>query len=76
MLIGRPATQGKQPEAGSIDVIRQHIPRGLRYGLNAIDSLHQRYLALLFMTNGVRHDPQPRIAGVMPFLIRHFHGAA
>jgi hypothetical protein len=29
----------------------------------------------LLVTNGMSHDPKPRIATAVPFLIRHPHGA-
>lgn len=58
-----------------IDVVGKHVPRCGRDRGDAVGTLHQGDLALLLMSDSVRHDAQARIAITAPGLVGHLHRA-
>ncbi|MHC2621347.1 hypothetical protein ACVIW2_003379 [Bradyrhizobium huanghuaihaiense] len=75
-LIATPAARSSDKDEGWSEIIRQHIACCLAHGFDAANILHQGDLALLLMSDSVRHQTQAWIAGRMPLIFRHLDGPA
>ena len=58
-------------QGSTIDVVRDHIPERGGNRVKAAGTVHEADLPLLFVTDRVRHDAEPRIALPTPSLIGH-----
>jgi hypothetical protein len=58
-------------QGSTIDVVCDHIPERGGHRVKAVGTMHEADLALLFVTDRVRHDAEPRIALPTPGLIGH-----
>ena len=53
-----------------IDVVGEHVSKGVGDCRWAVHTAHKRDLPLLLMTDRMRHDPQARVAAMARFRIR------
>ena len=50
-----------------VDVVGEHVSKGVGDCGSAVQAVHERDLPLLLMTDRMRHDPQARVAPAAKF---------
>ena len=54
-----------------VHVVGEHVSKGQEDSGFTVCAVHKRYLPLLLMTDGMRHNPEARITPVAKLRIRH-----